>query len=152
LDFEPGTRYSYSNTGFVLLGRVVEKVSGKPFGEFLSKRILKKLGMNTTFHEPNVSGKQFARGYINFALSEPEDTAPESKGWISAAGAMYSTPTDMMKWDLALMGGKDFGLWLRHRLANAKQPSDFDPRRRGERLHLFVHDGSFHQISSDCDV
>jgi CubicO group peptidase (beta-lactamase class C family) len=62
--------------------------------------------MKNTFHEPKISGKQFARGYINFALSDPEYTAPESKGWISAAGAMYSTPSDMEKWDLALMGGK----------------------------------------------
>src|SRR6478609_3818294 len=45
LDFEPGRRWSYSNTGFVLLGRIVEKVSGKPFGEFLAERILKPLGM-----------------------------------------------------------------------------------------------------------
>lgn len=106
LDFEPGSRYSYSNTGFVLLGRVVEKVSGLPYGEFLSRRILQPLGMNHTAHEPEISGKQFARGYTTFALSEPQSVAPEAKGWIGAAGAMYSTPLDLVKWDLALMTGK----------------------------------------------
>ena len=45
LDFEPGERWSYSNTGYVLLGRVVEKVSGKPFGRFLEERVLEPLGM-----------------------------------------------------------------------------------------------------------
>ena len=38
LDFEPRSRYSYSNTGFLILGRVIEKVSGQPFGEFITKR------------------------------------------------------------------------------------------------------------------
>lgn len=106
LDFEPGSRYSYSNTGFVLLGRVVEKVSGQSFGDFLTQRILKPLGMNLTSHEPDVSPKQFARGYTTFALSGPEYVKPEAKGWIGAAGAMYSTPSDLAKWNLALMNGK----------------------------------------------
>ena len=45
LDFEPGSKYSYSNTGYILLARVVEKASGETFGAFLSRRILKPLGM-----------------------------------------------------------------------------------------------------------
>src|SRR6185436_18874983 len=106
LDFEPGSRYSYSNTGFVLLGRVVEKVSGQPFGEFLTQRILKPLDMNLTSHEPDVSGRQFAKGYTTFALSGPEYVKPEAKGWIGAAGALYSTPSDLAKWNLALMNGQ----------------------------------------------
>jgi CubicO group peptidase (beta-lactamase class C family) len=106
LDFEPGSRYSYSNTGFILLGRVVEKVSGEPFGEFLSQRILKPLGMDRTAYEPEISDKRLARGYTTFTLSDPEHTTPEAKGWIGAAGGIYSTPSDLAKWDLALIGGK----------------------------------------------
>lgn len=106
LDFEPGSRYSYSNTGFILLGRVVEKVSGESFGDFLSRRILKPLGMNHTLYEPDVSNERFARGYSIFALSGPEYTTPEAKGWIGAAGGIYSTPSDLAKWDLALIGGE----------------------------------------------
>ncbi len=106
LDFEPGSRYSYSNTGFILLGRVVEKVSGESFGDFLSRRILKPLGMSHTLYEPHVSDERFARGYTIFALSDPEYTTPEAKGWIGAAGGIYSTPSDLAKWDLALIGGK----------------------------------------------
>ncbi len=52
LDFEPGARWSYSNTGYILLGRIVEKVSGKPFGEFLQERILKPVGMEATPPSP----------------------------------------------------------------------------------------------------
>jgi D-alanyl-D-alanine carboxypeptidase len=106
LDFKPGTRYSYSNTGFLILGRVVEKVSGEPFGQFLSQRILKPVGMNHTMYEPDPGGAGFAQGYTSFALSPPEAAVPEEKGWIAAAGGLYSTPSDLAKWDLALIAGK----------------------------------------------
>jgi D-alanyl-D-alanine carboxypeptidase len=106
LDFEPGTRYSYSNTGYDILGRIVEKVSGLPYGEFLSRRILKPLGLEHTTYEPDPAGARFAEGYSSFALSGPEPAVPEGKGWVSAAGAIYATASDLVRWDLALMSGK----------------------------------------------
>lgn len=106
LDFEPGSKYSYSNTGYILLGRVVEKVSGKPFGEFLTERLFQPLGMHRTVHEPELSDPRLARGYTTFALSAPEHTQPEANGWIGAAGGMYSTPSDLAKWNLALISGR----------------------------------------------
>lgn len=106
LDFEPGSRWSYSNTGFVLLGRIVEKVSGKPFGEFLSERILKPLGMADTVFDPEPGRKGLAQGYTAFALGDPEPAPREAAGWIHAAGALYTTPDDLAKWDLALVSGK----------------------------------------------
>ncbi len=106
LDFEPGSNYSYSNTGFILLGRVVEKVSGRPFAEFLTQRILKPLGMEHTAYEPAAADPRLATGYASFALSDPEAIGPEAKGWIGAAGGIFSTPTDLAKWNLALISGK----------------------------------------------
>jgi CubicO group peptidase (beta-lactamase class C family) len=106
LDFEPGSKYSYSNTGYILLGRVVEKVGEKPFGEFLAERLFKPIGMNHTVHEPELSDSRLARGYTIFALGAPEYTHPEASGWIGAAGGMYSTPLDLAKWNLALISGK----------------------------------------------
>ena len=106
LDFEPGTKYSYSNTGFILLGRVIEKVSGQPFTEFLTQRILKPLGMEHTAYEPAANDPRVATGHTSFALSAPEATGPEAKGWIGAAGGIFSTPTDLAKWNLALISGK----------------------------------------------
>jgi CubicO group peptidase (beta-lactamase class C family) len=107
LDFEPGTRYSYSNTGFLILGRVVERVAGEPFGAFLGRRILDPLGMAHTTFEPRVDpGTEFAQGYVTFALGPPEIPVPEGPGWIGAAGAIYSTPSDLVAWDLALVGGR----------------------------------------------
>jgi CubicO group peptidase (beta-lactamase class C family) len=106
LDFEPGNRYSYSNTGFLILGRIVERVSGEPFGAFLSRRILKPLGMDHTIYEPDPQGPAFAVGHTTFALSAPLPAKPEGKGWIAMAGALFSTASDLVRWDLALIGGK----------------------------------------------
>jgi len=106
LDFEPGSRYSYSNTGYIILGRVVEKVSGRPFGKFLAEEIFKPVGMNHTLYEPDPNQAGIARGYTSFALSEPETATNEVKGWIGSAGAIYSTGSDLATWDLALVSGK----------------------------------------------
>ena len=102
LDFEPRSRYSYSNTGFLILGRVVEKVGGAPFGQLLSQRILTPLGMTRTAYEP-ATGGDMARGYTSFGLSEPLPAVPEAKGWAATAGAIWSTPTDLLAWDRSLL-------------------------------------------------
>lgn len=106
LDFEPGARYSYSNTGYLILGRIVEKVSGQPFGAFLDRRVLKPLGMAHTAFEPDPLGPGCARGHMSFWLGAPEIVPLEGPGWVAAAGAMFSTPSDLVTWDLALVDGK----------------------------------------------
>jgi len=106
LDFEPGTRYSYSNTGYILLGRIVEKVSGESFSSFLRKRILRPLGMTETFYEPDPDRPEIARGYTTFALGPSEPNQPEAQGWVSSAGGIYTTPRDLAKWDIALLERK----------------------------------------------
>jgi CubicO group peptidase (beta-lactamase class C family) len=106
LDFEPRSRWSYSNTGYMILGRVVEKVSGEPFGKFLERRIIKPAGMTHTYFEPgkNVSG--LACGYTSFALGKPELATLEADGWIFTAGGLYASASDLARWDLALTTGK----------------------------------------------
>jgi D-alanyl-D-alanine carboxypeptidase len=106
LDFAPGTRWSYSNTGFIILGRVVEKVSGEPFGVFLRRNILEPLGLTHTFFLPKAGTAGLAEGYTSFALAAPEPAHPEAKGWIYSAGGLYSTPSDLVKWDMALVSGR----------------------------------------------
>ena len=106
LDFEPGSRWSYSNTGYIILGRVIEKASGETFGKFLEQKILKPLGMENSALEPKQEGKNVAKGHTAFALGDPEIALPEADGWLYAAGGLYTTPSDLLKWDLALMEGK----------------------------------------------
>jgi CubicO group peptidase (beta-lactamase class C family) len=106
LDFEPGTRWSYSNTGYILAGRIVEKVSGEAFGRFLSARIFKPLGMEHSSFEPPPQSPGLAQGHSAFALGEPEVVATEAAGWLHAAGGMYASAPDLGRWDLALAEGK----------------------------------------------
>ena len=106
LDFDPGTQWSYSNTGYILLGRVVEKVSGESLGAFLARRLFTPLGMDHSFYELNPSDPRLATGYATFLLSPPEAVSAEAQGWLGGAGGIYSTPGDLARWDLALIGGK----------------------------------------------
>ncbi len=106
LDFEPGTRWSYSNTNFLILGRVVEKVSGVPFATFLDQHIFTPLGLRATKYDPTPGGPGMATGYTSFALGAPAPVAPEGAGWAGMAGALWSTSSDLLTWDLALADGK----------------------------------------------
>jgi D-alanyl-D-alanine carboxypeptidase len=106
LDFEPGSNYSYSNTGYILLGEIVEKVAGEKLGAFLRRRLFEPLGLTDTVYEPAMGTAGLAQGYSGFALSPPEPIAPEASGWIGAAGGIYSTPSDLARWNLALIGGR----------------------------------------------
>lgn len=103
LDFEPRSRYSYSNTGYLIMGRVIEKVSGQPFGAFLSQRLFTPLQLKRTAYEPAPNGSDMARGYTSFAFADPIPADPEAAGWAGAAGAIWSTPTDLLRWDLSLL-------------------------------------------------
>jgi len=130
MDFEPGSSYSYSNTGYILLGRVVEKVSGQSFAAFLKNRILQPLGLTNTLFEPLPGTPDVAQGYTSFALSPPEAIAPEGAGWIGAAGGIYSTPTDLARWNLALVGGKaltpeSFAVMTKTRALSSGKVSDY---------------------------
>ena len=107
LDFDPGTRWQYSNTNFVIAGRIVEKAAGVPFFEFLSQRILKPLGMTSAINlADQTMGPQDAAGYTRFALGPPRPAAPEGRGWLFAAGELAMTAHDLALWDVSLMDHK----------------------------------------------
>lgn len=106
LDFEPGEKYKYSNSGYFLLGVIIEKVSGKSYEKMLREDLLDPLGMHDTGYDNNQPLiVRRARGYelgpggfvnSNFIhMSLPY-----------AAGSMYSTVEDLFLWDRALVAGK----------------------------------------------
>jgi CubicO group peptidase (beta-lactamase class C family) len=109
LDFDPGTRWSYSNTNFTILGAIAEKVSGKSLGALMQASIFDRLGMTHSSFDPPTNGAATATGYRSWALADPTPSQPEGKGWTGAAGAIWSTPTDLLAWDLALVTGKAIG-------------------------------------------
>ena len=102
LQSEPGVRYAYSNSGYVLLGKIIEIVCGAPYADVLKERLFEPLGLRRTFHAhvaPIICGR--AAGYTH-----GEDgllNAPfMSMTWPHASGALGSTLDDMIIWDGAL--------------------------------------------------
>ena len=107
LDFDPGTRWQYSNTNYAIAGRIVERVTGGPFFDFLSKRILGPLGMTRAINlAEQTMGPQDAAGYTRFALGPPRRAQPEGRGWLFAAGELAMTAHDLALWDISLMEHK----------------------------------------------
>lgn len=103
LDFQPGATWAYSNTGYLLLGNVIEKASGKSYWEFLEERIFRPLGMKASRSgEPAaiISGR--AAGYEWTGNSFRNRAALTENAY--GAGSIVSTAGDMAKWDAALYG------------------------------------------------
>lgn len=99
VSFTPGTRYRYSNGGYFLLARIVERAAGEPFHEAARKRIFEPLGMHASFfrHGPGSAGSAVAHGYVNADARgfEVRDTYPAFSG----SGGLMSSVNDMAKYD-----------------------------------------------------
>lgn len=141
LDFEPHSRWSYSNTGYIVLGRVVEKVSGKSMGEFLRERIFDPLQLTDTVFEPAPGTSSLASGHVTFALGDPEPCTPEASGWIGAAGGIWSTASDVARWDIALMGGDVLSAESRALMTTSRECTDGRQTGYGCGLALHLRDG-----------
>ncbi|OJE51550.1 D-alanyl-D-alanine carboxypeptidase [Bacillus proteolyticus] len=109
-DFAPGKSWSYSNTGYVLLGILIEKVTGNSYAEEIENRIIEPLELANTFLTGNSSvipGTNHARGYIQLdGASEPKDVTYYNPSMGSSAGDMISTADDLNKFFSYLLGGK----------------------------------------------
>jgi CubicO group peptidase (beta-lactamase class C family) len=105
LNFNPGTRWQYSNTNYVIAGQIFEKVSGQLLVGFLREKIFHPLGMSTpgeiTDHQPSD-----ASAYTRYALGPPRPVAREGAGWMFAAGELVMTPSDLILWDIAFLQKK----------------------------------------------
>jgi CubicO group peptidase (beta-lactamase class C family) len=102
LGFKPGEKFSYSNTGYVLLGKIIERKSGRPYGDFLRDRIFKPLEMNDTgVDNSKLVLKNRANNYGTFR-GEFVQALYIDLSQVYAAGSLYSTVEDLLKWDSAL--------------------------------------------------
>lgn len=108
-DFDPGTHFKYSNSGYVLLGQIIEKISGQTFAQFTKARLFEPLGMVDTSVDSEADvvpgraagysrSKEAPSGFVNAPF------IPMSL--VYAAGATRSTVRDLAKWNIALYGGK----------------------------------------------
>jgi len=104
-DFAPGEKWQYSNIGYLTLGVLIHKVSGKFYGDFLQERVFKPLGMTTTriISEADIVPNRAAGyRYVKDELKNQEWVSPTLN--TTADGALYFTVLDMAKWDAALYG------------------------------------------------
>lgn len=102
LDFKPGARFRYSNSGYVLLGLIIRRVSGEPYREFLERNLFLRLGLHHTAYDNYRLSSRRALGYEQG--SEGLQPAPHvDPSWTYSAGALHSSVRDLYIWDQSLM-------------------------------------------------
>jgi len=107
LDFEPGTQWQYSNTNYVIAGRIVEQITGRSLVDFLAERIFNPLGMKSIWNsdETRLSATD-ATAYYRHALGPLRVAPKEGRGWMFAAGELAMTARDLATWDESLIDQK----------------------------------------------
>ena len=104
LDFDPGTQWQYSNTNFVIAGRIVEVVSGEPYWNFLTEHIFRPLGMKSAWNSDQIKlTPPDATPYYRHAFGPLRVAPNEGIGWMFAAGELAMTPHDLALWDESLL-------------------------------------------------
>lgn len=104
LDFEPGTAWQYSNTGYVIAGRILEIATGMPLMQYQTEKIFKPLGMRSAYDlNAGPLPTTDPAGTIRYALGPLREPVLEGSGWLFAAGHLAMTAADLARWNLALI-------------------------------------------------
>ncbi|WP_326729098.1 serine hydrolase domain-containing protein [Streptomyces phaeochromogenes] len=138
-DFEPGAKWAYSNTNYILAGMIIQKVTGHSWEQQVTKRIIRPLGLRDTSApttDSRIPGRHL-HGYSDFGKTGPTiDTTAFNPSAAGAAGAMIGTTADLTRFYQALLGGK---LLRPAQLAEMKttvRAADLDPVWPGARYGL----------------
>jgi D-alanyl-D-alanine carboxypeptidase len=142
LNFDPGTEWQYSNTNYVLAGRILEQVSGQELLPFLQEHFFTPLGMASA-GDCEIKNPADATAYTRYALGPPRQVAREGRGWYFAAGELCMTASDLVKWDIA---------FLNKRVLSTKSYEEFTREmklKNGKPTHyaLGLSVGEFHGTS-----
>ena len=160
LQFEPGTKWQYSNTGMLVLGKVIEIVSGQSYYDYVRENISKPAGMtNTDCYELDKVNRNLAVGYDK----QYSDTGVTFKNNVfmhvirgGPQGGGYSTVEDLLKFDRALRGGKLVSLEMVKTLTTAKPELNSPNYGYGFQVgpggSSFGHSGGFNGINSDLTM
>jgi CubicO group peptidase (beta-lactamase class C family) len=103
LDFEPGTQWQYSNTNYVLLALIVQKVTGEPFYKYLREHVLDAAHMPTAFNAYANREKVRPAGYISYAMQPPRVLPLEASGWYFGDGELAMPASELLTWDLTFI-------------------------------------------------
>jgi D-alanyl-D-alanine carboxypeptidase len=142
LDFPPGEGFHYSNTNTILLGLVIEEVSGLPLHEFLEQRVFQPLELgDTSFPTDNAFPQPHAQGYTQTTLDGSEAVATDwNPSWGWSAGAMISTLEDLRTWSEAAATGTLLKPETQAQRLETVTPPGFNPAA-GYGLGIFDVDG-----------
>jgi CubicO group peptidase (beta-lactamase class C family) len=125
LEFEPGSQFKYSNTNYILLGMLIEKVTGRTYAENLESSIAKPLGLaDTRYSRDDALTPRHARGYDRESSGQWVPMKPMSMTQPFAAGAIESTVDDLAKWTQALADGKAVDSKLLERAWTPYKPTE----------------------------
>jgi len=102
LDFDPGTRWQYSNTGYVAAGRIVEQVSGMKLLDFLKARVFDRLGMHPVDLDTGLTEAD-PLGYHRYAAGPVRVEQQPAPGWLYAAGELAMSASDLARWDMSVI-------------------------------------------------
>jgi CubicO group peptidase (beta-lactamase class C family) len=138
LEFQPGEKWNYSNSGYVLLGYLIEKISGQSYSQFVQDNIFTPLGMKDSGYDSNSA----------IIVHRASGYAPSDKGLINAgyidmsiplsAGALYSTAEDLLRWERGLFDDK--------LLSAASLQKMTTPFKGDYAFGLAVHQASGHKV------
>jgi len=107
LDFDPGSKWQYSNTNYVIAGVIVEKASGMPLLQFLRQQIFAPLGMKSVANiDQDTLAVTDPIGYMRYALGPLRPAPQEGKGWLFAAGELAMPAADLARWDISIIDQK----------------------------------------------
>ncbi|MGW0520034.1 serine hydrolase domain-containing protein [Crossiella sp. NPDC003009] len=112
-DFAPGTSWSYSNTGYLLAGLLIQRVTGRPVAEVVTTKVIDRAGLRETYWprvgEMTIRGPH-PKGYGLTDSTKPDspvlDVTVQDTGWGGAAGELVGTPSDLNRFYAALLGGR----------------------------------------------
>jgi CubicO group peptidase (beta-lactamase class C family) len=108
LDFEPGTEWSYSNSGYFLLGVIIERVTGEPYEAVLREQLLEPLGLRDTGYDHYTEVLERRAAGYEVTFTGYENTAYLDTSLPYSAGSLYSTVEDMYLWDQILYSDRLF--------------------------------------------
>ena len=141
LQFLPGSQFSYSNSGYVLLGAIIERVSGKTYAEFMCSEIFEPLGLVDTRHGGAQLVPRRASGYEIGPDEQVRNALPISMTHPYAAGALLSTVDDLGRWNTALFDGKLLSEEAIRAMTTAAELNDGSSTEYGYGLYVRERDG-----------
>jgi CubicO group peptidase (beta-lactamase class C family) len=143
LDFEPGTQWQYSNTNFVIAGRIVETITGRPLMDLLVGRIFRPLGMHSVWNSDEAKLTQVdATAYYRHGLGPLRQAPKEGRGWMFAAGELAMTAHDLALWDQSLIARSVLSPESYKQMFTEVKLNDGNSTHYG--LGVFVHDQDGH--------